>query len=201
MRLVMADFHRGKIRKGLQGKLYKALVENREDTWKTLLESRAAMFRGSDFPLPSTWHYGSDLLTSWALVSKGLNVSCMMTLLKSWVNAWCTTTRYSEAVEWPCIFGCIEEDDSLRHYLQCPLLWSRVSAYVETHVDPLVRLGLDRPTSLRLKLMVVASRCYHTIKFNRREVIETAVSSGDFSKVWHLLDVLAPIIRDETGVT
>ena len=159
------------------------------------------MFRDGLTPVPPSWHFSEDLLQAWPLTSKGLSVSNVMIIVKSWVNAWCTTTRYHEAVQWPCIFGCDGADDSLCHYLNCPHLWSRVGAHAWTHVDPAIRLGLDRPTPLRLKLLVVASRCYHALKFGHRGVIEQAISDGNFSHVQSHLRILAETFRQELGVT
>ena len=110
------------------------------------------------------WRYSTDLSKFGALASRGVGASAIMIIIKSWVNSWCTTTRY-EPVTWPCIFGCVGAVDSLFHYLQCSPLWSRISALAEVHADPIVRIGLDRPTPYRLKLVAIASKCYHALKF------------------------------------
>ena len=201
MRKVLAAFSQGSVRRGLQGKFYKALAENRTDTWQILLQTRVTMYREGLTPAPDRWFYSDSLTQSWPMVVRSLSVSCVMIVLKTWANAWCTTTRYHEAIVWPCIFSCDGAEDSLRHYINCPHLWSRVTASPWTHVDPTVRLGLDRPTPLRLKFVAVASKCYHATKFGHRGAIELAVTSGDYAPVLHILQTLATLFRQELGVT
>ena len=75
----------------------------------------------------------------------------------------------------------------------CPHGWS--------HVDPTVRLGLERPTALRLKMMIGASRAYHGIKFSHRPVVEEAIASGNFDSVRRINQVLAAQSRQELGIT
>jgi len=46
------------------------------------------------------------------------------TVVKTWINGWCTSKRYQLAVK-PCMFGCGHElGDSLEHYRCCPIVWS-----------------------------------------------------------------------------
>jgi len=128
VRAVLSDFRQGSGRKNLQSRVYKALVENRSSDWGPLLERRVAMFRadwlkcpaqaqvtpraGSFLmPSPAAWHCSSNVTQAWAMTMKGLGVSNVMITLKTWTNAWCTTTRYHEMHLWPCIFGCSDCDD------------------------------------------------------------------------------------------
>ena len=147
------------------------------------------------------WHFSSNVAHAWAMASKGLGVSHVMIILKTWSNAWCTTTRFHELHSWPCIFGCSDREDSLQHYLNCSHFWSGVCSREWAHVDPAVRLGLERPTGLRLRLVIVASRVYHTIKFNHRTDIENALSSGNFERVREISRILAAHFRQEMGIT
>ena len=169
------------------------------------METRVAMLRKDlihfYFPAPPKWTLSSDLCHAWPLATEGVSRSVVMTILKSWANAWCTTTRYHEPALWPCIFGCDGAKDTLCHYLNCSHLWSRVAADAAAPVDPIVRLGLEGPTTLRLKLIVVASRVYHTIKFSHRMEVETAISAGRFGRIHEISNILAAHFRQEMGIT
>ena len=68
-------------------------------------------------------------------------------------------------------------------------------------MDPVVRLGLEEPTTLRLKWIVVASRVYHTIKFSHRMEVETAISAGRFGRIRKISRILAAHFRQEMGIT
>ena len=81
VRTVFSGLRQGNVRGGLQGKLYKALTENRTCTWGDLLETRVTMFREDLSPMPPTWHFSDDLHQIWPLASKGLSVSSLISLL------------------------------------------------------------------------------------------------------------------------
>jgi len=49
-------------------------------------------------------------------------------LLRTWTNAWCTSSRLHEASALPCLFGCVGFPDNLKHYLRCPILWRFISS-------------------------------------------------------------------------
>ena len=56
-----------------------------------------------------------------------------------------------------------------------------------THADPLIKCCLVHPTPLWAKLIAVASRVYHAMKFVHREVIELCIDSQDFGLCLALL--------------
>ena len=117
------------------------------------------------------------------------------TVIKTWANSWCTTTRLAkiESEIWPCIFGC-DARDSLAHYLICPRLWSSISSIVKVelvYLDPVLKLSWAEPTAWKLKIIAVASRVYHAMKFDFHELVSTAVESGRFEQVNVLLVELA----------
>ena len=159
------------------------------------------MFRAADGGAFITWYFSGEMLRAWPMASQSLGLSNVMIVIKSWTNAWCTTTRYHEAQIWPCIFGCRGCRDSLKHYCNCPHFWSGVCSQEWAHVDPIVRLGLEEPTTLRLKWIVVASRVYHTIKFSHRVEVETAISSGRFGRIRKISRILAAHFRQGMGIT
>ena len=130
----------------------------------------------------------------------------VMTVLETWANAWCTTTRYHEDPVWPCIFGCSAAPDSLAHYLSCFRFWSGVVGSCKVpechaHADPLVKCCLVQPTPLRAKLITVASRVYHAMKFVHRDVIQASIDSQDFEPCLALLDELSRHFSHELGIT
>ena len=43
--------------------------------------------------------------------------------MKSWTNAWTTSSRMHEAELLPCLFDCPDALDTLDHYLACDRLW------------------------------------------------------------------------------
>jgi hypothetical protein len=54
---------------------------------------------------------------------KSINSFLRMCWLKAIGGAWTTTSRMHELRKWPCVFGCIDCQDEIRHYMQCPVLW------------------------------------------------------------------------------
>ena len=219
VRQVTSDHRNGVIRKGLQGAIYKALLSCRANTWNTLLEDRANLFQEWQFgagsghevvlwpilPQPR-WTYSDVFCDQWAQVATFVQSQVVMTVLKTWAIAWCTTTRYHEDPVWPCIFGCCGAPDSLVHYLSCFRFWSGVVSSCNLpechpHADPLVKCCLVQPTPLRANLIAVASRVYHAMKFVHREVIESCINSQDFGPCLALLGELSRHFSKEIGIT
>jgi hypothetical protein len=50
---------------------------------------------------------------------------CMLTVL----NAWTTSGRAHESKRLSCLFGCDSAQDELKHYIQCPKLWSSMYSH------------------------------------------------------------------------
>ena len=81
-------------------------------------------------------------------------------ILKTWTNAWCTSSRFHDDIMHPCYFGC-EAKDSMSHYVNCPTLFAVLSFMCEgvTHLhdtvssDPLQRLGVVNPNLWKLKVV------------------------------------------------
>ena len=151
---IISDFKNGGIDKGVQGKLYKSLHSRRSNEWGKLLERRVALFVSGNYgsgsglevmPIPSNpptqWQYSDSTLQEWTQVSKTLSSSVVLTVLKTWANSWCTTSRYHEDILWPCIFGCYGAKDEQAHYLCCGRFWSGICESCNLqesliHVDP-----------------------------------------------------------------
>ena len=83
--------------------------------------------------------------------------------LKTVANAWATSHRYHEQVRLGCVFGCVGGDDSLSHYLSCPVLWNLVgdSFPPRDSTSPIDRMCLRSPTKLRVVQLFCAYHIYH----------------------------------------
>ena len=167
----------------MQGRLFKSLHSKRTNDWRVLLESRAALLGTRNFGTgsgmeivafpgtpPNTWQYSDSAHQEWSQISKTLSGSIILTVLKTWANSWCTMSRYHEDILWPCIFGCCGARDELAHYLCCVRFWSGIcdACHLQQsliHVDPLIKISLSQASSFWAKLIAVASRTYHAIKF------------------------------------
>ena len=101
----------------------------------------------------------------------------VMTTIKKYCNAPATTTRYHEDVIYTCIFGCVECQDTILHYMHCPRLWAAVSSRTTgaPSSNHLQRLGLLEDTEatleLRLRRLSVAYSVYHAIKITNTSMI------------------------------
>jgi len=216
VRSIVADFGAGKIKSSLQGKLVRTLHEAAADEWPALLSRRLEHFREVPDSTPEGWHlvpYPYHVYDhweccdawkrQWAKVSRTLSKKVLHTVLKTWSNSWCTTTRLHELTVWPCIFGCVGAEDSLPHYLRCPRLWSAISQVTScpglTYLDPAEKLGLLLPTSGMSNLIAVASRVYHSLKFDSREVVELANSTSDYEPVMELAFELIDHFASDLG--
>ena len=45
-----------------------------------------------------------------------------MKVIKTWSNGWATSRRLHETNTFPCLFGCLDSEDDLRHYTHCKIL-------------------------------------------------------------------------------
>ena len=160
---------------------------------------------GWPLEVPKDWALTEQFCKDWAFVSRNVSKQVVFTVLKTWANSWCTTTRLHEAVVWPCIFGCPNEEDSLSHYLRCTRFWSGIGTSARAdgliYEDPLIKISLSFPYVEWSKLIVVASRCYHSIKFDHLHEVERAIESGLSVQIEQLLEELAAHFCSEIGVT
>ncbi len=70
-----------------------------------------------------------------------------------------------EPVKWPCIFGCLANDE-IRHYLVCHVLWQLASEKLGSEVSILVgeRLCLIEPSVQKLRMIALCHFIYHSCK-------------------------------------
>ena len=106
-----------------------------------------------------------------------------MCLIKTWLNAWNTGTRFHDEFVLPCVFGCPGMEDSTAHYVRCPLLWRCASDCTGVplrypYIHNLFILSFDRRT---VSNVVNVFNVYHTIRTTFHHHAVDAAMSGDFS--------------------
>ena len=115
---------------------------------------------------------------------KKLGMAWASAIIKSWVNAWTTSSRMHEDEILPCIFGSdYGEEDSLGHDLCCEPLWTIIISF--SHVDKqflkassATKLGFGPLPSAWLQCLCVAFSCYHAIKLGHRCEVQYMIESG-----------------------
>ena len=114
---------------------------------------------------------------------KKLGIRGATAVIKTWANAWTTSTRMHESKSLKCIFGC-DAKDNLEHYLCCDPLWTAVISASFKRSEllwscPLIKLGLMEPSMEWLQMCCVAFSCYHSIKMSHMSEVLNDLDSGD----------------------
>ena len=65
-------------------------------------------------------------------------------VLKTWINAWCTSARCHEETTYPCFFGC-EAKDCMEHYFNCPFLFALQRYLVGSTPNLLIQSSTSGP--------------------------------------------------------
>ncbi len=189
-------------RSGLQSRAYKLLMSFESGHWVRFLRNRledlcpcedCAVTALSDSPFGSSTHqcliFGSfkrrvdelrSVLTKASAKGQRLEV---FAVLRTLANAWSTTSRYQEARQWCCIFGC-DARDNLEHYICCDPLWTICACHLncpalvlDWHIGQ--RVCIDRPTSLSISLCGTAFWLYHTLKLRYKGAVESFARAND----------------------
>jgi len=177
---------RGQNGGSLQKRFYVVLENSISNGWISLLNNKLGVFLDSEGgpPTPFTNSHLQEFIKSF----KSCPTSIQTSVFKTLINSWSTTCRYHEVVLWPCIFGCNDCKDELKHYLSCPPMWalavsaaSLPSAFLS--FSPCDRLCLFSNSVCGMRLLAVASRGYHALKFGHREVIERCIANQDFAEL------------------
>ena len=89
-----------------------------------------------------------------------------MQVVKTWANAWATSSRYHENPVLPCIFGCPPSpgsDDRLSHYIACPIMWSLAQDAIGTELPntSLSRVGVCNPSVHTFNVIAALFQAYH----------------------------------------
>ena len=177
--------------------MYKFLHSCIDPDWPDLLNRRAAITcihsvynNLNPFKLSETFE------ADYSRICKTCSKTVNMCIIKSWCNSWYTSSRLHESTILPCIFGCEGQDDDLAHYLVCSPFWTVLSSIVrppECQIQecPTSRMNLVSPSVFKAKVMAVAFHCYHGLKIARRQMVDQAVSSGEYEPIILCLGELA----------
>ncbi len=104
-------------------------------------------------------------------------------VMKTWANAWTTSTRMHEPCILPCLFGCDSGRDELAHYLHCVRLWhviylaeynfeyDALRLWSDLFGDLGVKLLLKHPSISSAYRLVTAFLAYHTVKQQYRDEV------------------------------
>ena len=115
---------------------------------------------------------------------KTLSPAWATSIIKTWANAWTTSTRMHELNVKECLLGCPGEPDDLKHYIRC-------SRFHNLLRDDRGRLGiiesflLMSPNAECAFQLVVAFIAYHNLKKNN------SIRLADFS-TWRVRTRSAP---------
>ena len=132
-------------------------------------------------------------------VLKSRPQSIRTSFFKTIINSWATSHRLSENVLLPCIFGCRECEDNLKHYLCCDPLWTLATSASGLSScflgqSPAERLCLWNKSIYGLQLLRVVYSVYHIVKLGHRELISHCIECNSFE----VIHDLAPHIAKET---
>ena len=101
-----------------------------------------------------------------------------MRVVRTWCNAWATSTRYHHERIFPCLFDCTSSggacdhaghriEDRMIHYAQCPMLFALVSAICQpcqTSDNPLERWAIMNCSMDSLLVVSCMFAGYHACK-------------------------------------
>ena len=113
--------------------------------------------------VPDFYVHNIDLLALQTIL-RSLPVAWATTMIKTWANAWTTSTRMHEQPARRCVFGCLDEPDTLFHYLRCSRLWSSLTPLPShcTHVAS--RLVLHHPSRHSAATLVTNALLFNAVK-------------------------------------
>ena len=120
-----------------------------------------------------------DLQINWFHDLQAVFQQCGLFLRMCWLKAiagaWTTTSRMHQDIVWPCIFGCTDARDEVRHYFICPVVWQIARETLNLQEDSISigeRLCLINPSVSKLKLLAFCHTLYHSCK-NDRECVQS----------------------------
>ena len=131
---------------------------------------------------------------------KSTNSFLRMCWLKAIAGAWTTTRRMPELIKWPCIFGCKDCSDEIRHYMICPILWQlgrEALSISEQHFCIGHRLCFIDCSVDKLRLLAYVHLLYHALK-NDRDCVQCdgLIKSSNYvqQKSSNLVKALRPLV-------
>ena len=116
---------------------------------------------------------------------RSIDAATAVAWIKTISNGWCTSYRMQEEIKLPCVFGCYEQKDTLKHYLECSILISIVHELSKNTLGPnrIHRLLLASPTKQAAIQLAMMYNAYHTTKVGHRETVLQAITRRRFAKV------------------
>ena len=176
----------------MQKEISQVLVASVKDPWPPFINAKLQTFGIDDCVLS---------LEDWKeflVVFKNRPQSVKTCFLKTIINSWATTHRLTEGELLPCILGCSNCQDNLKHYLRCDPLWTLAASACGLPscflcLPPKERLCLWNKSTYGLKLLRVVYSVYHTVKLGHRDLISQCIANNCF-KVIH--DLVIPISKE-----
>ena len=108
--------------------------------------------------------------------------------------------RMSELIKWPCVFGCVDCSDEIRHYMQCPILWQLAREALSASEQYFTlghRLCFIDCSVDKLRLLAYAHLLYHSIK-NDGDCVHSSglIKSSQYiqQKSTNLVKALKPLV-------
>jgi len=112
--------------------------------------------------------------------------------LKTAAGAWCTSFRFRHmagSTTLPCIFGCPQADDTIAHYLECPVLWYFADQFfgLDDDFEIAHRIGLINPTMTRLKRLALCHFVYSQLHAyaDFQKLLERFLRDPSTGSPWH----------------
>ena len=172
-------------RKSVQAKFYNLLQSFRGSVWADTLNRKLPLWLPGGI---DDWVLSPALEECLCKLLKKAGTRVAVSVIKSWANAWTTSSRMDEDEVLPCILGCQSCDDKLSHYICCDPLWTSVISSAkctveQLHVSPRVRLCLQNPSLESARLLTIAFSTYHALKLGNRQLVDSCIASGDFCPV------------------
>ena len=89
-----------------------------------------------------------------------------MCLFKTFVGGWTTTVRMTGSRLLGCPFGCLDGEDSIRHYILCSPLWHLAGEALGAWAPlrPEQRLCVESPSVLNVQSLALVFVVYHHLK-------------------------------------
>ena len=152
---------------GLQSKVLKILSKTVRrqvatlDSLCTALSKKACVTLGED--LSQNIRLRCDWYQQLRPILDSAKIFLRVTWLKAIAGAWCTSMRMTDDVKFPCMFGCVGEQDHIRHYFQCAPLWQIAveSLGPEDSIGVGERLSLVAPCLGKLQRLAFVHVVYH----------------------------------------
>jgi hypothetical protein len=108
---------------------------------------------------------------------QALSPAWATSIIKTWANAWTTSSRMHETEIKTCLFGCPQEHDELNHYLRCLRFQTLLrNDNAQLHISE--TLLFMKPSVENALLLVTAFNAYHAVKNTSRPHLARLVDAS-----------------------